>query len=200
MDAIARVVEDEVSYTTAGLASGLLQASMSIQIKCDCYDLKFNGHLFKGGSVNGIPYPIDEYADEIKVNYTSGNFGTKFEGMLACQVQSSESELLDDTFIIVLWEVLRFGSVRIYTVLVETMHKGIELDWKFMKDFHKSSYSQLRKYTKPIEESWSLVNNTKIKLITDLRGDKDYCLRITTCRDKPRDEDANYPIRVAPER
>jgi CTP-dependent riboflavin kinase len=58
--------------------------------------------------------------EKIKVKYISYLFINEFRGVSICQVQQVESEFPDDTFIIVGWEAPRFGSVRIYTVLVET--------------------------------------------------------------------------------
>jgi hypothetical protein len=64
-----------------------------------------------------------------------------------------------------------------------------------MRDQHTSFHDRLKTYTKRIEESWTLGNNTNIKLITDLGGDSDYCLKITIHEDEPNYGDY-LPIRI----
>jgi hypothetical protein len=110
----------------------------------------------------------------------------------------SKQELQDDTFIVVGWKAPLIGSARIYTVLAETGRGETMWDQKAMKDLYESFRGRFREYTKPIEESWSLGNNTSIKLIIGLGGDKDYCLKMTIHEDESNDGD--FPVQIIPRR
>jgi hypothetical protein len=140
---------------------------------------------------------LGRHIEEINARYISNTFRKKFEGVLICQVQSSESEFPDDTFIMVGWEVSLFRSARFYTVLVETGHDEVVWDLESMRDQHRSFHNRLGEHPESIVESWTLGINTKIRLIADLAGNKDYNLKIAIREDEPEDEDADYPIRVA---
>jgi hypothetical protein len=198
MAEIAHVVADEAVKSAAESGPGWLQTSMNIIIKCDHKDLKlkFNNHLVKGGFVSQAPDQNVGYTNEIDVGYISNTIRKKFEGVLICQVQS-ESELPDDTFIMVGWDAPLIGSARIYTFLAETRNEEVKWDSKSMRDLHKSFHTRFKKYTRSIAESWSLGNNIKIKLITDLGGDKDYYLKIVICENELNDE-GHLPVQIAP--
>jgi hypothetical protein len=201
MAKVDQVVADEAIKNAAEPNSGWFQTSMNITVKCDYKDLKlrFNSHLIKGGFVSQAPNQGTGYTDEINVKYDSNILRRGFKGVLICQVQQSEQEFPYDTFIVIVWKAPLTGPARIYTTLVETGYSNSTWDEKSMKDLYKSFRSQFKPYTKLIEESWSLGNNTNIKLITNLGGDEDYYLKITIHEDRP--SSRNYlPVLVAPKR
>jgi hypothetical protein len=179
---------------------GWFRTSMNIIVKCDRRDLKlrFANHFVEGGFVNRVPDWDAGYVDELGAVYISRISRKKFEGVFICQVQN-EQEFPYDVFIMIGWEALRSGSVRIYTILVETERGEAVWDPGFMREQKKSFRGRLKTYAKRIEESWSLGNNTNIKLITELGGDKTYCLKITIYEDEPCDR-GYLPIRIAPKR
>jgi hypothetical protein len=185
--------------STSESGSELPQANMNISIKCDHKDLKlkFDNHFIKGGHADREP-DNTRYTNKIDVGYLSYTFRKKFKGLLIFKLQQREQEFPDDTFVMVGWEVPRFRPVQIYTVVVETRHRNVGWDTVHMRNQDKSFHNRIKPYTKPIEELWSLGNNTKIKLITKLEGDKDYRLKITICEDNTSNN--NHPVRVEPTR
>jgi hypothetical protein len=158
--------------------------------------LKFGNPLTEGGFVSQAPNQDAGHTDRISTVYISDKFRKRFGGVFICQVQS-EQELPDGTFIMVGWEAPLFGSARFYTVLVETRYGEVRWEPRFMRDQHRLFHNRLRKYTGSIAEAWSLGNNAKIKLITDLGGDKDYNIKITIHEDEPDYENTNFPVRIA---
>jgi hypothetical protein len=198
---LALKVGEEVTKATTEGAPGLLQVSMNINIKCDHKDLVLRpvNYLVVNGVVSQPPTQNVDYADEISIAYTSYIVRRRFEGIFICQIRQRKSKFPDDTFIIVYWEALCFGSVRIYTILVETGSSDFKWYSMGMKEQHESFRGRLKTCTKPIEESWSLGNNINIRLIANLGGDKDYNLKIAICKDEPSNEDY-IPIQIVPKR
>jgi hypothetical protein len=114
-----------------------------------------------------------------------------------CQIQKTASEFPNNAFIIVGWEAPLIGFARSYIVLVETGHNFV-WDLESMMGLHSLFYNKFRRYTESISESWTLGNNTKIKVITGPGGDGYYNLKITIREDELDDENTNYPIQFAP--
>jgi hypothetical protein len=137
---------------------------MSIIIRCDREDLKlkFRNHFLGGGFVIQAPQQNAEYANEVNAIYNSNVFRKRFEGALICQVQPSEAEFPNDTFIMAGWEAPLFGSAQIYIILVEARNKGAKWNSNSIKYQHKLFYNRLRKYTGvlPTYGAWEITQRS----------------------------------------
>jgi hypothetical protein len=151
----AQAVASEAVKNAAESATGSMQTSMNIVVKCDRKDLKlkFANHFVEGGAANNVPKREDDCADEIEVKYISNILGKGLKGILICKVQQTEQEFPDETLIIVGWEVSRFGfgPVRTYTVLGEAEQGDLKYEEGLMKYLRRFLRGRLREYTEPIE-------------------------------------------------
>jgi hypothetical protein len=201
MDDLAQAAAGEAMNAAAEGGTGLFQTSMTIRVKCYREDLmlKFANHFIEGGFVSQAPNrESNEQLSEIHTVYISKFFRKGLKGVLICQVES-EKALPDDTFIVIGWTAPLTGSVQIYTVLVETGPGDFTWDQKSVKDLYDSFRGRFKTYTKEFKETWSLGNNTNIKLTTGLGGDREYNLKVTIHEDDSSDGDY-LPIQITPKR
>jgi hypothetical protein len=201
MSGLGEAAAGEAMNAAAEGAPGLIRTSMNIIIQCDRKDLKlrFRNHFVKGGAVSQSPDRGADYTKQIKTEYISDFFRKGLKGLLICQVQRNESEFSDDTFIAVGWKAPLTGSAQIYVVLVEAGRDDFSWEPMSAKDLYDSFRGRFKTYTKEFKETWSLENNTNIKLTTGLGGDKDYNLKVTSHEDELNDGDY-LPVRITPKR